>query len=204
MSVLATDNFNRANETPLGGNWTSGGDLSTLNLISNAVSLVPPPNNDASAFRNTPAFPADHYSQVVITVTGAAGSGPGVGVTVRMATGQNYYRIALDHAATSNCQLGKQVAGTFTSLGIMTKAFSDGDTLYLEMQGTQPVSKLNGTAFGSWSTDSALASGRPGIAYSSLVTSFSLDNWEGGDFAAGGAVQTLPDTTHFPKFLLQR
>jgi hypothetical protein len=104
------------------------------------------------------------------------------------------YRLIGDHAASVNFSIDKFVSGTFTNLGTRTQAFSDGDLVYLEVQGTTLVAKVAGSQLGASITDSAIASGKAGISFSSTETSASLDDWEGGDFAAGGptAAQMAP------------
>lgn len=190
MSVLATDDFNRANETPLAGNWTTVTSETNSNLSSNTV--VPSVlSNDSTVYRNDITPPNDQYSQAKITVNNNSGGGIGQGVAVRVATGaRTYYRVVADHAASNNVELGAMVAGTFTPIWTRTQAFTDGDTFRLEVQGTTLRVYRNGVQIGADSTDSNIASGRFGLSYSSTATSASADDWEGGDFA--GAVSSGP------------
>ncbi len=183
MTILATDNFNRANADPIGNPWTSAGDGGQFKIVSNAAT----PNalgSDCSAFENTVTWPNDQYSQAKVTVTGTDGGGRGIGVGVRMATNRNYYRLAIDHASSNNVRLNKKVNGTSTQIWLRTVTLVDGDTLYLEVQGTTLIAKLNGVEIGASATDSSLSSGAAGICYSSTATSASEDDWEGGDFSS--------------------
>ena len=186
MSVIATDDFNRANETPMAGNWTQI-EAHEWNLTSNVatpafVSL------DTASYWNATTFPNDQYSQAKITVTGTGGGGAGLGLGVRMSGtvgNATYYRLVIDHASSNNIELSRIVGGAFTQLWLRTQAFTNGDTLRLEVSGSTLTAKLNGTAIGTTYTDaSPIASGRAGIAFSSSETAATLDDWEGGDLAA--------------------
>lgn len=189
MSVLALDNFDRANADPIGGNWTDDGDGDHFKIVSNAATYT---NSgfDAAAHYNALTFPANHYSQVAVTVN-VTSTGVGLGPSVRAATSKNYYRLVAGHAASSNVELAKKVAGTYTQLWVRTSSFTDGAIFYLEAIGTTLVARNGGVAIGASATDSSLASGQPGIVYSSVVTSGSVDNWEGGDFRVNMTTRKL-------------
>jgi hypothetical protein len=185
VSVLASDNFNRSGAT-LGANWTEYGTFSNAWNTDGANAVPDSFGADAYGAYTGVTFPNDQYSQVKVTITGTFGNGQGPGPAVRMgtATPENVYRLCVDHAASNNMELSKFVGGSFTSKWVRSQAFADGDTLYLEVQGTTLVAKLNGTAIGTSVTDSSLGSGRAGIGFSSGTTSSaSLDDFEGGDFA---------------------
>jgi len=186
MSVLGTDTFTRANETPLAGNWTTVTSETAFNLASNAITPSNL-NNDCGAYRNDITPPNDQYSQLVLTVTNTGGGGQGLGVACRIATGaRTYYRVVADHASPSaNVELGKMIAGAFTVIWSRSATFTNGDALRLEVQGTTLRVYIAGVQVGADATDSAIASGRFGISYSSVCTAATGDNWEGGDF--GGA-----------------
>jgi hypothetical protein len=84
--------------------------------------------------------------------------------------------------------------GTFTSLGTWTTtAWANGDTIELEVSGTTLTPYRNGSAIaGKSATDSALASGRPGLYIASHTDSgYRLDDWEGGDVSSASATALL-------------
>ena len=175
-SALAADSFNRANQTPLAGNWTS----TSLNLSSNHV--VPASlGTDGRAYYSGTTWPANQYSKAQLFVTGTAGGDQGMGLIVRQSTSAvTYYRLAVDHATSNNVGLSKRVAGTYTSLATFTQSWTDGDVWELRVIGARLQVFRNGTQVGTDVTDCAIASGAAGIAYSSSETAASLDNWEGG------------------------
>lgn len=190
MSVLATDTFTRANETPLASPWTTAGDTGTFVLASNAVTYGNQ-NNDTSYYTTAVSSITDQYSQAVCSTASSGGGGIGPGVGVRMATSQNYYRLVADHGGTNNWELGKRVASTYTVLWDRTQSWTNGDVFYLEVQGTTLIAKRNGVAIGASTSDSALAAGRPGLSYSSSAFTSTMDTWEGGNFAVAGMLRQM-------------
>lgn len=192
MTALATDNFNRADANPIGGNWTTANNHNAMQIVSNTCqpsSLLV----DCGAYYNAITWPDDQYAQVKVTVN-STGTGVGIGLFCRQAAAANTcYRLVASHAASNNIELGKFVTGTFTGIWTRTQAFTDGDILRLEVQGTTLRAYFNGAQIGADTTDSSIASGNAGIAYSSATSATTLlDDWEGGDFASGTPEVGIP------------
>lgn len=187
MSVLATDNFNRANANPIGGNWTTITGLSAMQIVSNAATPSSLSPNDCGSYYNAVTWPNDQYSQAKLTVVDTKTDGSGIGVAVRVAAAAlTAYRVVLTHASPgTNVSLQRFLAGAFTRLWDRGAAFVDGDLVRLEVQGTTLRVFINGVQVGADFTDTNIASGNAGISYSSVATSASLDDWEGGDFGGG-------------------
>lgn len=189
MSILASDNFNRANETPLsgGGNWTTQAGNNPFNLSSNVAVPSSVASDDVSVY-TAGTWPNDHYSQADLTVTSTGGGDQGIGLVVRAsAAAVTHYRGIADHASSGNIWISKLVAGVYTNLSSSTSSWTNGATWELDVQGTTLTFKRAGTTILS-TTNSSIASGNPGIILSSLVTSASLDNWQGGDFSSGTVI----------------
>lgn len=192
MSTLASDTFNRANANPIGGNWTTGSGDGAMQITSNAA--WPADNTlDSQAYYNAVTWPADQWSEVAVT-SGTIGGGTGFGVSARKsAAAATHYRLVVDRNASNNIELAKVVAGAFTLIWDRTSAYSDGDVIRLEVQGTTLRAYRNGTQIGADSTDSGIATGNAGIMYSSTDTAAKGDNWNGGDFSSGvTAAQEIP------------
>lgn len=181
MSVLASDAFTRANAANLGGNWTT--HTGVYNILSNQAQADP--TNDARATYSAITWPDNHYSQAVIT-TGETSSSSDEGAGVCVRAGSNFgYRLVASTGATGNIGLSKRVSNTYTLVWTRTSSFSNGNTLYLEAQGTTIIAKNNGSAVGASTTDSAVSSGSAGLEYSSTEETPGAnraDDWEGGDF----------------------
>jgi hypothetical protein len=185
----ASDNFNRANETPLAGNWTCF--INTWNLAGN-ICVAASGAVDADAVYNAITPANDQFSQADLTVSGTNGSDQGVGLLLRTdgAASPTHYRIVVDHAATNNVAIDRFNTGTFASLKTVTQAWTDGDTWRVEVTGFIITIKRNAatvTTFDDSASGSKIASGKVGICFSSTETSASLDNWSGGDLVAAGA-----------------
>lgn len=183
MAVLATDNFNRANNADLGVNWDvqNGSGENAWKILNNAAEPSTLASNCGESY-NAVTWPDDQYSQVKCSVTGAsAGTGPGP--SLRCSTiARTYYIIQVSEHATQAISVRKRIAGAATSLGTINTVWVDGDVLKAEIQGSTIKIYQNGTQIGSDITDSAIASGRAGIAYDNISTTASVDDWEGGDF----------------------
>lgn len=195
--AAATDDFNRADNTSLGANWTTvstgGFDATGFQIVSNAAQPEQLTGDDLELYTGS-TFADDQYAQAKVTVT-STGSNAGLGVVVRGATNGSCYRAVVSKAASNNVSLFKFVAGAGTNLGNRTTTWVDGDTLRIEVQGTTITLYQNGVALGATFSDSALASGAPGISHSTSITSGSLDDFAAGDLnavAPGLRVVTSP------------
>lgn len=193
MSVLASDNFNRADENPLGNSvWATQSGQTPWQVASNVATPTDLSGTDDVSLYTGIAWPNDQYSEAQLTVNSTTGGGQGVGLAVRGAAGAiTGYSLIADHAASNNVALFKHNAGTPTTLITITQAWTDGATWRLEVQGTTLRGFLNGVQVIT-ATDGVVTSGSPGVWLSTAVISASIDNFVGGDFAAsiGGG---LPD-----------
>lgn len=199
MTALATDNFNRT-ENPLsdGGNWSSVTSHSAMAAVS-AASLQYAAGNagaDCASRRSGTTWPNDQYSELKVTSNNFSIPGAGLGVAIRIASAAaTLYRVVMDKSG--NWEMGKTVAGAFTSLLSGATTYSAGTYLYLEAQGTTIVVKYGGSTLGT-KTDASISSGQAGVFYSSSDTGATADDWEGGDFAgAASAGFGVPRSTTF-------
>lgn len=180
MTILASDNFTRANGA-LGANWSNmgGGAINALTIVSDAVqdsSL----SNDGAALYTGISWPNDQYSQGTIVAT-SSGCGPGLVVRGSVAA-QTAYVL---QSSSTTWTIQSFVAGTVTNLTSGTGTFVASDTLLLQAVGTTISAYHNGVLLGSV-TNSAIASGNAGIYIStdgSNLADAVADNFVGGNFA---------------------
>lgn len=195
MTILATDDFNRANGG-LGANWTTGTGVQPPRIVSNEALGNAAANvcdaNYTGALVGGGAWPNDQYSQFTIGSVVDTTSDEGVGPACRMASGAQTQYFAQTN--TVETKLYKVVAGTFTQLGVDGAACATGNVLRLECVGDQITVKKNGTTIIGPITDSAIASGNAGMWCTHAVGA--IDSFEGGDFAAGAT--TLPELVMAP------
>ena len=179
MTTLATDPFTGTGT--LGANWT---DIDAgFSRVSDQASFSTAASAGSARYTGV-AFPDDQWAQVVIGTTANTASDEGGGPIVRGQAGGNVYLL---QGNTVETRIYKRVGGSFTQLGTDGAAIAPGDTLYLEIQGTQLIAKKNDVTICGSPTDAAIATGSAGIWGSeSAGGDVLLDNFSGGDFAGGG------------------
>jgi PKD repeat protein len=170
--LVVTDDFNRPNVDPIGGNWITAPNHGSVAIADNQLkgSSESPPGG--GSYYNAP-FGSNQYSQARIAQMA------NVGVTVRMsATEQSYYRFQVIDATTA--QLGKYVNGIFTQIDVDVPnvPYGAGDIIRLEVSGSTLTCKRNGNVIINV-TDSSLSGGYPGVRFYASVGA-RLDDWEGG------------------------
>lgn len=191
MTVLATDDFNRADNPDLGAAWNAR--QNSFKILTNTA--TPTTFTDSCEFYSNITWPNDQYSQVTVTGISGTTNGAGIGAAVRVDPTNlgggnayiNLYWVVVNSAASNNVSLVKRIANVETSLGQRTQAFSNGDIVRLEVQGTTLRVYRNGVQLGADFTDSSIASGSAGMSLSGPMTAGSVDAWEGGSIAVAGA-----------------
>lgn len=174
MALPASDNFNRADQNPLAGNWTKITSSLNLKILSNQISSIG--SADSKYLWNADTFNADQYSQCRPTVFVG-----GQLACVRASAPNNAYVVRM---ATSYLDIEKYVEGVRTILGSSYSYSMNGttDVAKISVVGTTLQRYMNGTAVGGAVTDASLSSGRAGIG--TLSNPRTLDDWIGGNMAA--------------------
>jgi hypothetical protein len=191
-TLVASDNFNRA---ALGTDWTNVGSSpivieSSVTYRASHFSLY-----GIARWVGAGSFTTDNYSLAKIQTMTNEGAGHGAGVAVRISADVDpnfdcYYSLIDSDAVsggTHTLVLGKLVNGADTVLTSTTATATSGDIIEIECEGTALRLFQNGAQKLS-TTDSALASGVPGIFSRTNITSYVGDDWEGGNFTGAGPV----------------
>jgi hypothetical protein len=182
----ASDDFNRANESPMGGNWTSpngaAADLNTNAILGQAGSR-------SDEYWNPTTFNNDQYSQVKVGTVSAGAKFNYAVVRVSSAEADKGYYLTTDGAELF-MQRGDG-GGTFTEIADYGQTVAANDVIKIGVAGTTLYPFKNGTPVGS-TPDATYASGRTGFAVFDTAT---LDDWEGGDFALDRAIWQLDALT---------
>lgn len=195
-SAIASDDFNRAS---LGAtDWTQlNAAWSNVQITGSTVfdaSASNANNEGAAVWIGAGSFSADQWSEVTVGGLAFASIDWCVGVIARSTidTGANrdfYFFFVAGTSAGPNYTtvLGKVVNGTRTVLNSANQAWSNGDTISIECEGTEIRGCRNGTALGGafTVTDSDLSTGNPGILANGN-TALTGDNWSAGDMTASG------------------
>lgn len=191
MALPASDNFNRANQDPLGGNWTRlySGTTNYPKLVSNKVTGST--SSRAVNYWNADSFNNDQWSEIKLNALTVY-----CGCAVRALSDGSTYSNAYVFIYINSTAV-KLYKTTSTSLSL-TQIGSDyaismntGDTLKLAVSGTTLTPYHNGSAQATQS-DSAFSSGAAGIIC--YGTSANLDDWSGGN--VGGIAFNGPFVTN--------
>lgn len=173
--ATATDDFNRANSSTVGGSWVE--DLADWSIASNT--LTNNGNGDAE-IRNTTSLATDNqYAQ---SVANGSASFRGVGVFVRhpASSTRTYYCATIFN--NNSRELTKRVAGTFSHVASQvggTVTFPG--TIRVEANGSTITGFWNGAQFSS-ATDTSIASGpHTGIFQYNTQSANSSDDFSSGD-----------------------
>ena len=180
--TVRTDDFNRADENPIGGNWTNTqSGTGRAQIISNQLtSSGDLGQNDHACYWNADTFSNDQFSSAQFVAQGGGSCAPGL--TVRgSGIASDFYCCQL----FSGSDLFKYVAGSYTSLSRPADTWTANDYMRLQVSGTSlgfyhDTLTIPTTLIAS-ATDSAFASGKVGV-YNWLGQGI-WDNWRGGDLA---------------------
>lgn len=174
-TVSVSDNFNRADENPLGnGVWTTGTGMSSLQIVSNKVTAVSNTTHSLEYYTGA-TFASNQYSQATSL------NGPSAvfsGLAIRW-SGNSGYFVQIDMTSGTNTSYFQRWdSGSQTTVGSFSYAYAQNDVWKLEASGNTITFYVNGVSKGSI-TDSTYSSGSPGIWFYHNV--IYLDDWSGGD-----------------------
>lgn len=177
-----SDNFQRANQNPLAGNWLTWGSGNALKLASNAVSASVTTSSWGGSYWNTNSFGDDHYSEITIGATSAAGvlRGPAVRMSSNGSATNGY---VAQLSGTGNVSIQKIVAGTATTLGIAQAiSFTTGDVIRLSVSKNLLTMTQNGTVLIAIYDSTFITGGTPGMAFNQATHAIdaTFTNWKGG------------------------
>lgn len=202
--VIELDDFNRG-DGGLGSEWTA---LTAGTLLISSQQVVPGAmGTDAAYAKNDfPSALGDQYVEAKIWVTGGGASaydGPGLVLRGAIPVGNGtYYRVVVNKysGGVGSIGVGKFIDGAWTALNTLNlgATWVDGDTLKAVITGYVIEVFVNGVSKGTVTDNGqSIATGYPGIGYSSAVTSAAIDDFSSGDSsgAAPTVIITAPNAT---------
>ena len=182
--MAITDNFNRA---ALGANWEAA--EGTVWTINGSTTVRPVSTYTRTAIiRTEAAFPNDQYAQADIQWTNTADQSYG-GLMVRGNGANTYYLVRFDTGNVGGMTLYKRVAGAETYLGdVAASQAASGATVTVKLEAIGTAIKVYvGGVEKISATDSAIASGKPGLHAFTGNQAIDFDNFECTDASAGAS-----------------
>jgi hypothetical protein len=180
--VYYSDNFNRTNETPLGGNWTTMNNTGEVDLISNQVISSASAFNQ-HAFRNSESYTDNQWSSIVNKATSWASDIGGPTVRNRDNGGAwNGYLADVQTVASDNVELWVKYSSTWELVGTWTGlTLATNDNVLLKVAGNVFTLYINGSSKGTKTdTNNRIPSGgTPG--FDVVNTDAIWDDWQGGN-----------------------
>jgi hypothetical protein len=197
----ATDNFNRANESPIAAPWSAHSNGSIFELASNGIDKPSGQQGDAYIAYVGSCATADQYSEIK-QVAGVTGNDWGPAVRVGGAGNAGVAEGYFVDANPGPWTVGKHVNGFFSTIGTLTQAQPvNGDVLRIEVVGTTLTMFKNGVNIGS-TTDGSITGAGDGAGVFIYDTGGSLDDWAGGDI--GGTPTPMRPTLELVSQAVQR
>jgi len=169
LDAFVTDNFNRANETPLAGNWYS---KSGINLVNNAVKSTN--NTDKFVSIKQPVCNTNQFSEIKIISTSIFDFGPAVRVSSTSMTG--YWMTAYSNG--SAIAISKFNNGSYSVLSTTSAQTKINDIHRLEINGNILKGYINGIQVITAIDSNPIVTGQPGLF---IYDTSTLDDWKGGN-----------------------
>jgi hypothetical protein len=170
-ATSASDDFNRADASPLSGNWTTITGTGNLALTSNQVTAAS--NAISAAYYNAFTPANDQFAQVYNSVIT---SGSNQHLILRSSTSTaDFYELTWKN--TNEWEFGKVISGSYSTIGTShtNSGIVNSSTIGFSAVGTKLTMYVNGVADPYTQTDSSRTSGVAGLEIDS--TSTLLDNF---------------------------
>lgn len=217
MTVLATENFaGAAGALPANYTQQSTGPTVNRNGSGECTTSGPDTSQEISCYRNDVTWPNNQYCKHIIKAL----PGPSAFFTytnnVLRSTGaggtRTYYEGYADgFGGSGSCAIAKVINVLGTELGSTATAFAVNDEQYMSAVGFGAggviLLKKNGSTLVTINNDGAIASGSAGLGFyhdNGAAAAPRLDDWEGGDFAAGSVGRPFLPGLFSPRFLTPR
>lgn len=188
LSNTVNDSFTRANASTLGSNWSAAIGTSgwtALQIVSNTAEA--PGGNPGFQSWISQAFFADQFAKATVGTFGD-GSSDQAGVGVR-GSGTSTDTEYIFQCYNGSSIIVKRVAGTQTNLASGGGNCATGNTIELDVVGTQLFALINGTVTLT-ATDSSISSGYPGVF---AWGGDNVTNFVGGSLPTGNGTQAIFD-----------
>lgn len=188
--TVVSDSFNRANSTNLGANWTE--DTGDWGINSNALRLNTSGGDGRNqVIHNTALSSANHYAQCVLT--GHTTFGQFRGPMIRWTDATHWYAGTLvAQGGTDNLQFSLRNGGAPSAVASTNEEWVDGQTMYVEIDGSSYKVKVNGVTKLS-GTNTTLATGlKVGVWQTTQDNADRADDFLGADLGVVPPISVVP------------
>jgi hypothetical protein len=181
-SVIASDDFNRADETPfaVGGNWQSPFPGGTANLTDQQVAGAA---DEALYYWQGPGTFDNAQQYARAKVISASGQ---VGLVLLGGTNQALVTAWKSGTLYIYWYTGGNYVGNLTTL---SSTLQDGDVIEAQLDAGTVYARINGVLVASVANTTTLSAGRPG--FETFLTGGVLDNWLAGTLPPPAQVEIL-------------
>jgi hypothetical protein len=192
---LASDNFQRANASPITGSWAQASGSSSIQLVSDTAQSITAAGSQVfnNAVSTAVAWPSNQCSGAVVTIPSGTPQYTyyfAVGVRmVQSTTNAIGYFGFIDGAGHAWIQLDNQPSVTNDNLVSASVSVSTGDTIEICANGTTITFYHNGTSVVSV-VDSTLTGGGPGLCFFG-GTPFNFSSWSGGSIGPAPSITSV-------------
>jgi len=185
MAVI-TDDFNRADANPAGGNWSTLSGYNVVQIISQKL-CSSSSGGDSGAYWNAATPGANQFVQYTISAL-TAGLAATWGLILRLNDGVGTMYQAQHVPSIPRTQILKIITGTPTAIsGEDTTPWQLNDVIYFEVNGTNLTLKRNGGTILTVSNGDITAAGSIGVRiplFTGAAGSDSIDDFSGGDLGS--------------------
>lgn len=186
-----TDDWNCTDSASINCDLTWTEVVGDFSIVSNAASLQSFGVN-AGARAESALSSANHYVQFAVT-TGGISQSFALGLVRFSASAQTYYYGLHGVVSGDNVYLGKYVAGTPTALSFTSVAFSEGETMKMDITGSTLTIYKNGVSMRTTTDTDITGNLYTGVGGNKTLIGFSvvLDNFEASDGISSGSRRLL-------------
>lgn len=196
-TLVASDNFNRANNADLGASWDVTTGSTACQIVSNQIRSTTASQTCLETYNATPVSP-DQYSKATIKTFTATGGNSAFAFVATRAAGPSadteYKGGASGNWAWNSSAISKAVAGVQTQLvQDSTITWAVADVMKLESVGATHTLYRNDVPILEAGDAAVLATGRAGVgmlAFGGVVADVELDDWEVGTITTQAASTT--------------
>lgn len=165
---MASDNFNRANQNPIGAPWGAWGSFDTCRIVSNAVQNSSGTDAASGLIYTTSTALLSQWRYV----SGTTDGGPAVCCQAGASSG--YFLTNYDATVIYMFRVD---AGGYTQIATVAGVYAAGDILAIRRVGATVIGSRNGSDILSVS-DSTYLTGNPGAFF--FASNLVLDDWTDG------------------------